>query len=244
MGVLSAMIDIRFDVRSDSHGKDPDSSSPTLRKYHKALWSKALPCGKLFNLDDNTNGAYLFHKSALGEYYLSSDSIIHTYFKWKRTQHIICQVPQEEMIYFYNLAHTIGGYLIFPGNKINGLPTINQERGTNKRINDRIDLTLECIRLFYNNVKNPMIDTLTRYKDFFSLFSDFKGYCEFFFLQDIVSRDYSEVCFFLPFENFELNPLPKNIEDYFMYKSKNIDFLRKRNERINKYSQKVETIIN
>lgn len=239
----SKLIDIRFDVRSDSNGKDPDSSSATLREYHKALWSKTLPCGKFFILDSNMNGAYLFHKSELGEYYLSSDSIIHTYFKWKRTQHIINQVPQEEMSYFYNLAHTIGGYLIFPGNRINGLPTINQERGTNKRINDRIDLTLECIRLFYNNENNPMTDTLIRYKEFFSLFTDFKGYCEFFFLQDIVSQDYSKVNFFLLFENFDINPLPKNIEDYSMYKTKNIDFLRRRNERINDYSQKIETKI-
>ena len=118
-------------------------------------------------------------------------------------------VPQEEMSYFYNLAHTIGGYLIFPGNRINGLPKINQERGTNKRINDRIDLTLECIRLFYNNENNPMTDTLIRYKEFFSLFTDFKGYCEFFFLQDIVSQDYSKVNFFFHLKMSILIPCPK-----------------------------------
>jgi hypothetical protein len=234
-------IDITFDVRSDSNGKDPDSSSSTLRQYHKALWSKPLPCGKLFNLDDNTNGAYLFHKSELDEYYLSSDSIIHTYFKWKRTQHIINQVPPEEMNYFYNLAHTIGGYIIFPSNRINELSTINQERGTNKRINDRIDLTLECIRLFYNDEINPMTDTLIRYKEFFSLFSGFKGYCEFFLLQDIISQDYSEVNFFLPFKKFEINPLPKNLDDYSVYRTKNIDFLRRRNKRINDFSQTIAT---
>lgn len=238
--MLSAkLIDVRFDVRSDSNGKDPDSSSPTLREYHKYLWSKPLPCGKLFDLDNHTKDVYLFHKSDLGEYYLSSDSIIHTYFRWKRTQHIINQVPQEEMSYFYNLAHTIGGYLIFPGNRVNGLPTINQERGTNIRINDRIDLTLECIRLFYNNEKSPMTDTLIRYKEFFSLFSDFKGYCEFFFLQDIASKDYSEVNFFLPFGDFEINPLPKNLDEYSIYRTRNIEFVHRRNERISNYSQTI-----
>ena len=37
------MIDITFDFRSDSSGKDPDSYSPTLNAYHKTLWSKQLP---------------------------------------------------------------------------------------------------------------------------------------------------------------------------------------------------------
>ena len=36
------MIDITFDFRSDSKGKDPDAYSPTLNAYHRALWSKEL----------------------------------------------------------------------------------------------------------------------------------------------------------------------------------------------------------
>ena len=47
-------IDITFDFRSDTPpGRDPDTSSPTLRSYHRALWSKHLPSGEQFNLDDN-----------------------------------------------------------------------------------------------------------------------------------------------------------------------------------------------
>ena len=234
------LIDVNFDVRADSNGKDPDNSSITLRQYHKLLWSKQLPNGKLFHLDDKKSGVYLYHKSELGEYNLSSDSIIHTYFKWKRTQHIIKQMPKKEMSHFYNLAHTIGGYLIFPGNKINKLPTINQERGTNKKINDRIDLTLECIRRFYNNEISSMSDTIKRYKEYFELFSNFKCYCEYFFLQDLVSKDYSKIDFFLPFDNFETNPLPKDLDEYNIYSVGNIDFLCKRNKRIYDYSQKIE----
>ena len=38
-------IDIQFDVYSDTpKNKDPDTNSPTLRKYHQALWVK-LPNG-------------------------------------------------------------------------------------------------------------------------------------------------------------------------------------------------------
>jgi hypothetical protein len=47
------MIDITFDFYTDSNGKDPDVHSPTLKKYHKILWSKLLPNGKMFDLRDD-----------------------------------------------------------------------------------------------------------------------------------------------------------------------------------------------
>src|SRR5664279_3105805 len=68
-------IDINFNVYSDARGGDPDSTSPTLRKYHKILWSKPLPKGKTFELYDNNNDEYLYHKSELGEFFLGSDAI-------------------------------------------------------------------------------------------------------------------------------------------------------------------------
>jgi len=40
----SNLIDITFNIFSDiQEGKDPDSFSPTLRKYHHILWNKKLP---------------------------------------------------------------------------------------------------------------------------------------------------------------------------------------------------------
>ena len=43
------IIDINFNMFSDTpKGKDPDSYSPTLRSYHKILWSKPLPNGISF----------------------------------------------------------------------------------------------------------------------------------------------------------------------------------------------------
>ena len=226
------IIDITFDVRTDSKGKDPDSFSKTLKSYHKALWSKHLPNGQMFDLVESPNNRYLYHKSELGEYALSSDSVVHTYKNWQRTKDIIRQIPEEDMEFFYNLAYTVGGFMLFPGNKVNGLNTMNQERGTNKKINDRLDLTLECIRRYYNNETSPMYDTINRYDTFFRLFNNFKGYCEHFLLQDLVSEDYSKVNFFLPFNDFVHNPLPKDVEEYMSYKKNNIDFLNKRNARI------------
>lgn len=232
-------IDITFDVRTDSNGGDPDCSSNTLRYYHKLLWSKTLPNGKSFILDDKKENFYLYHKSELGEFFLTSDSVIHTYFKWQRTQHIIRQIPADEMKKFYDLAYTVGGFMIFPGNSIKGLHTINQERGTNIKINDRFDLTLECIRRFYNHENSPLMDTINRYSDFFNLFTDFKGYCEYFLLQDLVTENCSKVKFFLPFEDFVTNPLPQNVDEYNEYKKHNIEFLQKRNTRIKEFNKEI-----
>jgi hypothetical protein len=47
------LINIEYDMRKDSNGRDPDKYSNTLKSYHKNLWSKQLPSGKLFDLDDN-----------------------------------------------------------------------------------------------------------------------------------------------------------------------------------------------
>jgi hypothetical protein len=40
-------IDVAFDFGADAKGKnpDPDKDSPTLRLYHRLLWSKPLPVG-------------------------------------------------------------------------------------------------------------------------------------------------------------------------------------------------------
>lgn len=41
---MSSSIDINFDFRDDTPpGGDPDALSPTLREYHRRLWSKPLP---------------------------------------------------------------------------------------------------------------------------------------------------------------------------------------------------------
>ena len=56
------IIDTTFDFNTDANGGDPDSTSPTLRSYHKYLWSKPLPNGEMFELSIKS-GTYLFHHS-------------------------------------------------------------------------------------------------------------------------------------------------------------------------------------
>jgi hypothetical protein len=52
-------LDITFNVYTDANGGDPDSTSQTLRSYHKLLWSKPLPNGQTFELDNKKSGTYL-----------------------------------------------------------------------------------------------------------------------------------------------------------------------------------------
>ena len=225
-------IDINFNFYSDTpKGKDPDSYSPTLRSYHKILWSKELPNGSLFKLDDSIP-MRLHHKSELGEFVLSSDSIAHTYSKIKSTTDIIKKIDSEELEKFISLCSTIGGYIIFPSERINNQMTINGARGVNKQIRDRFDLSLECIRRYYKRENSPLNETFERYKQFFNLFDSFEGYVDFFLLQDLVTGDYSSIKYLIPFESFENYPLPNDIEEYKQYKYNLSNFVSSRSQRM------------
>lgn len=226
-------IDVNFDFRTDTPpGKDPDALSPTLRSYHKLLWSKPLPSGAHFGLDDSKDNVYLYHQSELGEFFLSSDSAIHTFSRWASMAHIINQLSEGEAEAFRSLGYTMGGMIIFPANRVDGKITINGARGFNPLIKDRIDLTLECIRRYYNNEASPLTEVLTRYADFFGLFGNFQGYVEFFLLQDLVAKDFSKIEFFMPFEDFKTPAVPKTLEAYLSYKEVTIKFINERNQRI------------
>jgi hypothetical protein len=127
-------------------------------------------------------------------------------------------------------VRTIGGHIIFPAHQKNGF-TINQARGVSRKICDRFDLSLECIRRFYKDEQNPLYDTLVRYKEFFDLFVDFGGYVDFFMLQDFIDKN-GQIKFSLPFDNFNCSPLPRTVDEYKQYKTHTIDLMNSRNERI------------
>lgn len=227
-------IDTTFNFYSDAQGGDPDSTSPTLRKYHRILWSKPLPNGKTFELTDNKYGVYLYHNSELGEYFLGSDAITHSYKNHKRKQWLTQQI-QNEVNELFDTGSTIGAYTLFPNNRVNGEHTINQARGVNSLIDDRFDLTLECIRLFYLGQVSPLYDTLLRYKNFFDLFESFAGYIKFFLLDDLVIEN-QKIKFYLPFDEFKTRPTFSDIDKYLIYKKGVMDFLKSRNKRIETYA--------
>ena len=95
------MVDINFsslnDTPKDKNGnyKDPDRHSKTLRNFH-ILWSKNLPNGAFFDLSEYSQGR-MHHKSELGEFIVSSDSIGHTYRSWSEMKSIIKNISKDEI---------------------------------------------------------------------------------------------------------------------------------------------------
>lgn len=229
------VIDTAFDFRTDTSGKDPDAYSPTLRQYHKLLWSKVLPSGRLFELDDTVRGVYLFHGSELGKFFLCSDSVIPTFTRWDSMRRITQLFTEEENEAFRTIGYTIGGMMVFPGNRLDGKQTINGARGFNRKIADRFDLTLECIRRHYLGERSPLGETLARYSDFFALFADFRGYVEFFMLQDLVTDDCCAVRFFMPFDDFNTSSVPRDGDAYKEYRHLSIELIKARNRRISQH---------
>jgi hypothetical protein len=230
---MGNVIDTTFDVYSDTpKGRDPDKHSATLRRYHKELWSKPLPDGTPFSLSDRRPGDYLLHNSPRGEFCLSSDSIGHTYRHVKAMARIVNLVPEDELNRFFSVCSTVGAYTVFPARMIDGKITINAARGFNSRIRDRFDLTLECIRLHYLGQESPLSAVMARYANFFDLFGCFRGYVDFFLLQDLVSMDGTSINFLVPFNGFEGFSLPSDVNGYRSYRDKMVAFVTARNRRI------------
>lgn len=215
-------------------GCDPDSQSQTLQEYHRILWSRPLPDGKHMNLNKESDSSGLF--LSWDGMRFSSDSILTT-FRYRKYREIIDEIKSiipnykefyEELIRRF---YTIGGMIIFPRHR----ESINQKRGTIPAISDRWDLTLECIRRYYSGETSPLTGTIERDKRFFDMFVDFKGYVDFFFLQDCVSGDYSKVDIWCGDDSFKSSGLPNTSEEYLRFIQKEIEFLDKRNDRIKEY---------
>jgi hypothetical protein len=185
-------------------------------------------------LDVTTPGVYLHHHSELGEFWLTSDAVIPSWWRAVKMAHVIEQIPEVEREEFNRITYTIGAMMVFPGNRVGGAMTINGARGLDARIADRFDLTVECIRRYYLGEPSPglLSRTLARYPEFFALFGDFAGYVNFFHLQDLVDEATSTVKFFTPFEDVTTSPLPGTLSEYFWYRQHAIEFVEARNRRI------------
>lgn len=236
-------IDVAFDFTTDTPkywdnfwddkilgggGADPDAASITLQNYHQLLWSKPLPNGEYINLTSGKGSNYLTWKN----FRFGSDSILAS-FRYVRYRDMLENVSKSISNYqdfiesFIHKTYTIGGSIIFPKEN-----SINRARGVNPFIKDRWDLTLECIRKYYKDEYSPLYETLAMNKEFFDLFVDFKGYVDFFFLQDCVSEDYQSVVFWIGDGDLSKNPMPKSVDEYLLWIDKQLNFVSKRNKRI------------
>ena len=223
------IIDVSYDVRTDSKGKDPDAASETLKSYHQFLWSKPLPNGQIMELETG-KGFYL----RWNDMYFGSDSIIVSFMHagYKHRQMIVESIPNfgEYREDYLKKAYTIAGSIIFPQVRW----SMNQARGCSRKISDRWDLTLECIRRFYAGESSPLDTALQKSKSFFKLFVDFKGYVDFFLLQDCVDENYN-VNLWLNTPLWITDPMPESVESYMNWINKELTFVAKRSERMESY---------
>ncbi len=191
-----------------------------------------MPNGEVMKLEQGKGLYYLTWK----DFDFGSDSII-VELRYKKYQHIIDKVAEivgDLDLYYEKLlcrSYSIGGMIIFPKH----VNSMNQRRGMDDKISDRWDLTLECIRRHYAREESPLTSIIESDNDFYDLFVDFKGYVDYFFLQDCVSDDYSSVDIWCGDASFRKSGLPETIDDYFEFIRKEHDFLDKRNERIKNY---------
>lgn len=217
---------------------DPDKDSKTLRLLHQVLWSKKI---------SPKNEMILTQDLKWRDFSFGSDTIINGFIwpeKYEKKLQEFYEVKGEsffdDMREFTLYVYTIGGFLVFPTHGQSA--SINKRRGTDPEIQDRFDSTLECIQKFYLGQENPLSDILNVDKCFFDLFGygekGFRKYVDFFFLQDLVSKDYKTIQYFLPKGK---GVLPQNFEDYYTYRHNCIEFIKKRNERI---AQELKKILN
>ena len=223
--------DIAFDFQTDcKKTQDPDCASKTLRSYQQLLWSKPLPNGKIMEL--KVEKGFLKWK----DMWFGSDSITASFlhYRFPLKEHVEQNIPNftEFKKDYWHRTYTIGGEIIFPMHRW----SMNQARGCSIKICDRWDLTLECIRRFYLGKATPLDKALDKSSGFFKLFVDFKGYVDFFLLQDCVDDNYN-VKFWLDTPLFVSMPMPKDLDEYYMWINSQLDFVEKRNKRIKDYCE-------
>ena len=164
---------------------------------------------------------------------LSSDAFVPAYTRYGVDSEVLDQLPVVSHDHFNTIGYTIGGLILWPALQVDGKWTINQARGCMRRaIGDRMDLILECVRRHYGGEVSPLSGVLARYTDFFSAFEDFRGYVDFWLMQDMVTGDYSAIRFFTPFDDFRTRAIPQDLETYVEYRLRSEAFIRARNVRI------------
>ena len=149
-------------------------------------------------------------------------------------------MPFDAFLESYQKAcAAIGGSIIFPKHS----QSVNQERGCDERICDRVDLTVECVRRFYKGETSgaERLDAaLQKDAAFFVLFGGFKGYVDYFYLNDIVTEDYgavrdlsgkNDVLTTYPFPE---DPFPAASDDWLTWSENTVRFVKERNARIKK----------
>jgi hypothetical protein len=235
--------DVGGDPPAYANGCDADRYSIRLRRSHRDLWSKELPDGNLLTLQPNDGGwldvSSPHSLSSIGTR-LSSDTIATPHERYERRgMHLLWgALSAAARTNYKRRFYTIGGFLVFPQRR----DSINVSRGRTASIQDRFDLTLECIRRYYSGETeasvNPLGAVLLADAEFFKLFGQgaegFAAYTTWFHLDGLVVD--GEVRTFDDVDGrswkFTWSPLPTTPETYRQYLDKVGRFVDQRNRSI------------
>ena len=181
------------------------------------------------------------HTADGSESWLGSDGMIPTWSSAGWTKRFSADLAAEiarDGDDFYRVASTIGGYIVFPCNRMGQTGwTINQARGMHSGITDRFDPTLECIRRHYTepSAENPFGERLAHYADFFEPFGEFGWYVRFFLLDDLLTEDRAAVRSLMSgaaVTDFTSPAFALTPGAYAEYRRRSLDFVSARNNRI------------
>nr|DAQ36935.1 MAG TPA: hypothetical protein [Caudoviricetes sp.] len=214
-----------------NRGEDADLLNPDLRNAMNQLYeAKGFDFGKIEN-------GVLRYASADKRFHCSPDaystytSLTDNYIKAMPFRSAALSENKQLSEELKAIAGTVAGELFFPCHS-RGLGTINQNRGTFKKISDRIDLTLLNIKYFYDKSKTeyPLKETLEQYAYFFHCFADFQDYIAYNFLQDFCDGN-GDVSLWK-----DKNGLPENEKELISFWQWSLERLQKRLNRINQYA--------
>ncbi|QUX20973.1 hypothetical protein K1J57_30725 [Nocardiopsis sp. MT53] len=129
-----------------------------------------------------------------------------------KTRAVVTELDDGKFKTFWNLGYTVGGVMIWPGNRAGNKQTISSARGFPPRLSDRFDLTVECVRRRYTGGRSPLGDVLIRHAEFFALFETFQGLIDHFLLRDLRKGD--RIRFAMPFDDSALPSVPQDLATY------------------------------
>jgi hypothetical protein len=242
--------DVGGDPPDYTNSLDADRYSIRLLESHCELWSKELPDGNLLTLSPNAGGwldVSSPHSLESVGIRLSSDTIATPHERYEgRGMHLLWgALPAADRNKYKRRFYTIGGFVVFPRR----LRSINVSRGSwTGSIQDRFDLTLECIRRYYSGEidasVNPLGAVLQADSMFFELFGHgvegFVAYAKFFHLDGLVGD--GAVRMLDDFDggswDFTRSPLPADTEAYRRYLDNVLKFVDERNTSINQATRR------